>query len=100
MTLWETLIGCETKKGRFTIARMIKREMESGVYNFSHRRMSSIDMVDALTELYPGLETIFVAQHIPLHDLTMECDERLLEMLPGDTTMLEDLVKFRELLTL
>ncbi|MBT3833110.1 MAG: SDR family NAD-dependent epimerase/dehydratase, partial [Gammaproteobacteria bacterium] len=38
-------------------------------------------------------------QHIPLHDLTVECDERLKVMLPGDTTMVEDLVKFRELFT-
>ena len=43
--------------------------------------------------------TIFVDQHIPLHDLTVECDERLKAMLPGDTTMEEDLVKFRELFT-
>ena len=81
------------------VARMIKREMESDVYNLSHRKMSSLDMVGALNELYPDLETIFVDQHIPLHDLTVECDVRLKEMLPDDTTMLEDLVKFRELFT-
>ena len=81
------------------MARMVKREMESDVYNLSHRKMSSLDMVDALKELYPDLETIFVDQHIPLHDLTVECDERLKEMLPCDTTMVEDLVKFRELFT-
>ena len=81
------------------MARMIKREMDSDVYNLSHRKMSSLDMMDSLKELYPDLETIFVDQHIPLHDLTVECDERLKEMLPGDTTMVEDLVKFRELFT-
>lgn len=81
------------------LARMVKRDMDSDVYNLSHRRMSSIELVDALKELYPELETIFVDQHIPLHDLTMECDERLKGMLPGDTTMVEDLVKFRELFT-
>ena len=81
------------------LARMVKREMDSDVYNLSHRNMSSLEMVDALKELYPELETIFVDQHIPLHDLTMECDDRLREMLPGNTTMTEDLVKFRELFT-
>lgn len=81
------------------MARMVKREMESDVYNMSHRKMSSLDMADALKELYPRLETIFVDQHIPLRDLTMECDERLQEMLPEDTTMVEDLVKFQELFT-
>lgn len=81
------------------LARMIKRDMDSDVYNLSHRKMSSFDLVESLKELYPDLETIFVDQHIPLHDLTMECDPRLIEMLPGDTTMVEDLVKFRELFT-
>lgn len=81
------------------MARMVKREMSSDVYNLSHRKMSSLAMVEALKELYPELETIFVDQHIPLHDLIMECDRRLQAMLPGDTTMGEDLVKFRELFT-
>jgi UDP-glucose 4-epimerase len=81
------------------LARMIKREMDSDVYNLSHRDFSSMDLVDSLKELYPDLETIFVDQHIPLYDLTMRCDERLQEMLPGGSTMTEDLVKFRELFT-
>lgn len=81
------------------LARMIKREMDSDVYNLSHRDFSSMDLVDSLKELYPDLETIFVDQHIPLYDLTMRCDERLQEMLPGGSTMAEDLVKFRELFT-
>lgn len=81
------------------LARMIKREMDSSVYNLSHRTLSSMELVEALREIYPSLETIFVDQHIPLNDLRMVCDERLLPMLPGDSTMVEDLVKFRELFT-
>lgn len=81
------------------LARMIKRDMDSDVYNLSHRSFSSVELVDALKELYPELETIFVDQHIPLHDLTMECDARLQELLPGDGSIVEDLVKFRELFT-
>jgi UDP-glucose 4-epimerase len=81
------------------LARMIKREMDSSIYNLAHRSLSSMELVDALREIYPDLETIFVDQHIPLHDLIMDCDERLTAMLPGDSTMVEDLVKFRELFT-
>lgn len=81
------------------LARMVKAEMSSDVYNLSHRALSSIDMVDALKEIYPELETIFVDQHIPCHDLIVECDPRLKDILPGDTTMVEDLIKFRELFT-
>ena len=82
-----------------TLARMIRREMDSDVYNLSHRSMSTIELVEGLREIYPVLETIYVDQHIPLHDLTIECDERLRGLLPGDTTMVEDLVKFREMFT-
>ena len=81
------------------LARMIRRDMDPGIYNLSHRSMSSGELVEALRELYPELETIFVDQHIPLHDLVMECDPRLVDLLPGDGTMVEDLVKFRELFT-
>ena len=81
------------------MARMVKREMASDVYNLSHRQLSTGELVENLRELYPSLETIFVDQHIPLHDLIMACDERLQPLLPGDGTMTEDLVKFRELFT-
>lgn len=81
------------------LARMIKAEMPADIFNLSHRNLSSLEMVDALKEVYPTLETIFVDQHIPLKSLTMTCDDRLATMLPGDTTMVEDLVKFRELFT-
>ena len=81
------------------LARLIKRDMPSGTFNLSHRRMATGELVESLRELYPSLETIFVDQHMPLNDLTIHCDERLEELLPGDGTMVEDLVKFRELFT-
>jgi UDP-glucose 4-epimerase len=81
------------------LARMVRRNLPAGVYNLSHRQMATGELVEALRELYPDLETIFVDQHIPLRDLTMACDERLLDLLPGDGTLVEDLVKFRELFT-
>ncbi len=81
------------------LARMVNRDMDSDTYNLSHRKISSFEFVESLRELYPELETIFVDQHIPLHDLTVACDPRLEALMPGDTTMVEDLVKFRELFT-
>ncbi|MFP6807320.1 MAG: SDR family oxidoreductase [Pseudomonadales bacterium] len=81
------------------LAQIALNEMASDVYNLSHRTMSFNDMVDALKTLYPDLETIFVDQHIPMKDLTMACDPRLAHMLPGETTMVEDIEKFGELFT-
>lgn len=81
------------------LARMILRDLPSDTYNLSHRQISVQVLVESLKELYPDLETIFVDQHLPQHDIIMSCDPRLAELLPGDTTMVEDLVKFRELFT-
>ncbi len=81
------------------LARMVKRDMPTGVHNLSHRRLAAGELVESLRELYPDLETIFVDQHIPLNDLTMSCDDDMASLLPGDSSMVEDLVKFRELFT-
>ena len=81
------------------LARIVKTEMPSDVFNLSHQDLSAMDLVDALREIYPSLETIFVDQHIPAHNLTVAGDTRLQPLLPGNTTIVEDLIKFRELFT-
>ena len=81
------------------LAQMVNQNVESDVYNLSHLSVSSMDMVEGLKVFYPGLETIFVDLHIPLHELTMQCDWRLAPLLPDDTSIVEDLQKFKELFT-
>ena len=55
--------------------------------------------MEALKTFYPELEAIFVDQHIPLKNLTMANDDRLQQMLPLETSMVQDIAKFRELFT-
>ena len=81
------------------LAQVALNEMASDVYNLSHRTLSSMDMVEALKTFYPELEAIFVDQHIPLKNLTMANDDRLQQMLPLETSMVQDIAKFRELFT-
>ena len=81
------------------IARGLKSQMPSGTFNLSHRDLSYAEMLDGLKEIYPELETIFVDQHIPLPNLTISCDPVLLDLLPSDASIVEDLVKFREMFT-
>ena len=81
------------------LARMVKQDMDSDVYNLSQRAMATGELLEALKALYPDLETIFVDQHIPLKDLTIACDQRLSALQTDGGTMLDDLVKFRELFT-
>ncbi|MBT3425895.1 MAG: NAD-dependent epimerase/dehydratase family protein [Gammaproteobacteria bacterium] len=81
------------------LAQLALVDRPSASYNLSHRQLSTRDVVDALREFYPGLETISVDQHIPLRNLTMQCDARLAVLLPADTTLREDIAKFRQLFT-
>lgn len=81
------------------LAQIALNELPSDVYNLSHRTLSTFDVIESLREFYPDLETIFVDQHIPLKNLTMTCDERLQPMLPLETSMVQDIAKFRELFT-
>ena len=81
------------------LAQIALNELPSDVYNLSHRKLSAIDMIEALSVFYPELETLFFDQHIPLKNLTMACDDRLKPMLPLETSMVQDVAKFRELFT-
>ena len=67
-------------------------ELPSDVFNLSHRTLSTYEVIEALREFYPDLETTFVDQHIPRKSLTMARDECL-------QSMVQDIAKFRELFT-
>ena len=80
------------------LAQMVNKNVESDVYNLSHLSVSSMDMVEALKVIYPGLETILLTNTFR-YDLKMECDGRLAPLLPDDTSIVQDLQKFKELFT-
>ena len=81
------------------LAQIAINELPSDIYNLAHRTLSAFDMIEALKAFYPVLETIFVDQHMPQKNLTMTCDDRLKPMLPLETSMTQDIAKFRELFT-
>ena len=81
------------------LAQIVLNELPSDVFKMSHRTLSTYEVIEVLREFYPDLETIFVDQHIPRNNLTMACGERLQPMLPLETSMVQDIAKFRELFT-
>ena len=81
------------------LAQLALVDSPSASYNLSHRQLSTMDVVDALRDFYPRLETIAVDQHIPSRNLTIQCDARLADWLPADTSLSQDIAKFRELFT-
>ncbi len=51
------------------LANLIHSDLPSGTYNLVDRNIKIIDLLDVLKELIPGLEFIFINQHLRLHEL-------------------------------
>lgn len=54
---------------------LLTAELASGTYNLVERSLKVIDIVDALKELIPPLEFIFINQHLRLHELNVKENE-------------------------
>lgn len=51
------------------LANIIHSDVPAGTYNLVERNIKVIDIVDALKQLVPDLEFIFINQHLKLHEL-------------------------------
>jgi UDP-glucose 4-epimerase len=51
------------------LANLLESDLPSGTYNLVDRNIKVIDILDALKELVPSLEFIFINQHLRLHEL-------------------------------
>jgi len=79
---------------------LIEPGLEPGIYNLVDKNLSIVDVADTLRELYPGLEMIFIDQHLPMHDLQVKRDERVEKaMTLPEKELLEDLGDFRGMFT-
>jgi UDP-glucose 4-epimerase len=51
------------------LANLLRSDLPSGTYNLVDRNIKVIDILDALKELVPNLEFLFINQHLRLHEL-------------------------------
>ena len=51
------------------LANLLYSDLPSGTYNLVERNIKIIDLLDVLKELIPGLEFLFINQHLRLHEL-------------------------------
>jgi UDP-glucose 4-epimerase len=51
------------------LANLLETDLPSGTYNLVERNIKVIDILDALKEIIPNLEFIFINQHLRLHEL-------------------------------
>lgn len=57
------------------LANVLYTDLSSGTYNLVEGSMKIIDVVDALKQLIPDLEFIFINQHLKLHQLNVKENE-------------------------
>lgn len=57
------------------LSNVLYTDLPSGTYNLVGRSMKVIDIVDALKQLIPDLEFIFINQHLKLHQLNVKENE-------------------------
>jgi UDP-glucose 4-epimerase len=79
---------------------MLDTELSSGAYNLVDKNITINDVGTALSELYPGLEMIFVDQRLPTHDIVVRPDERLDAIYTtNELSLVDDLTDFRTMFT-
>lgn len=63
------------------LANLIRSELPNGTYNLVERNIKIIDLLDVLKELVPGLEFLFINQHLRLHELHVKPNPLVNEVL-------------------
>lgn len=62
----------------------------TGTYNLTHTNLQILDIVEALQQLYPSLEFIFINQHLTLEDLKVQCHPVFLPLINNIKGELKD----------
>jgi UDP-glucose 4-epimerase len=75
---------------------LLAAELPSGTYNMVERNLKVFDVVDILKELIPGLEFIFINQHLKLHELNVMPNKLVNDTLgiANQRTLKEELTDF------
>jgi len=80
------------------LRNLLHHELPSAVYNLVDKNLSILEISEAIKELYPSLEIIFINQHLMMRELKVKPDERLNPLITLDATKTfkEELLSFKE----
>jgi UDP-glucose 4-epimerase len=80
--------------------RLLDTELAPGIYNLFDKNLSIISVADTLKEIYPTLDMLFVDQHLPVRDIRVEPDERIMAIMQeGEQSLRQDLLDFKQMFT-
>lgn len=76
---------------------IIKTQIPSGVYNLSDKNLEVLDLRDALKDIYPSMEFIYINQHLELRELKVKTDGLLSKYISiPSSDLLTELKEFKE----
>ncbi|MFN3938983.1 MAG: NAD-dependent epimerase/dehydratase family protein, partial [Chitinophagales bacterium] len=79
-----------------TLAQLIHTNAPSGIYNRTSRNLSVNEIADVIEQLYPGLERIYINQHLQLGSQEVSTQSKLNAYITlQETTLLEELSAFK-----
>jgi UDP-glucose 4-epimerase len=83
------------------LAGLVRSDNFSGIYNLSRRLLSSLEIGEALQQVYTGLEIIFVDQHITMEDRNMLSSDEFQKFFESgsDSDLVMDLERFKDKFT-
>ena len=65
------------KKVAHVLNEMVNTEVPSGIYNLSDKNLEVLDLRDALKDIYPSMEFIYINQHLELRELKVKAESLL-----------------------
>jgi UDP-glucose 4-epimerase len=82
------------------LSALSKAELPKGTYNLVDQNLAIGEVVEALRQVYPDLEMLFVNQHMKMRELKVEASAELRAFFTDEETPLaQQLLKFREAFT-
>jgi UDP-glucose 4-epimerase len=77
--------------------QLISTEVPSGVYNLSDKNLEVLDLRDALKDIYPSMEFIYINQHLELRELKVKAESLLSKYIPlPPSDLADELKEFKE----
>ncbi len=78
------------------LSNLLRKDLPSGIYNFSDHNLSIQYIAELIRDIYPGLEMIFVNQHLVMREIKVKPDKRIMKLLTlKPLTVKEELINFK-----
>tara|TARA_Y100000385_G_scaffold262009_1_gene293294 strand:+ start:1890 stop:2801 length:912 start_codon:yes stop_codon:yes gene_type:complete len=81
------------------MSNALSGNMPTGIYNMSQFKLTQQEIEEAIKEMYPALETIYVDQHITYEDLNMMCCAKMNTLISDKNDLQDELINLQNQFT-